>query len=138
MVKPGQNCKKCTFLHNSKTITQEGNIETRKTTFILLFENSQISYWCDPFWSVKYLTFGRKLLIRTTHHAFLESRHPEVTKHPYYVLSPEYSQEKLMDYVWRFKNLILKFSGRLLLSRHHLLEMPWVTKEIFPPYMHLI
>ena len=37
----------------------------------------------------------------TTHHTFLESRHPEVTKNTYYVLSPEGSQKmyQLMDYV---------------------------------------
>ena len=33
-----------------------------------------------PFWYVKYLNFGHKLPIRTIHHTFLESRHPEVTK----------------------------------------------------------
>ena len=30
----------------------------------------------------------------TVHHTFLERRHPEVTKEPYYVLSPEGSQQK--------------------------------------------
>ena len=29
-----------------------------------------------------------------THHTFLESRHPEITKNPYHVLSPEWSQKK--------------------------------------------
>ena len=47
-----------------------------------------------PFWSVKYLNFGQKLPIRITHYAFLESRRPEVTKNPYYVLSPEWSPKK--------------------------------------------
>ena len=32
----------------------------------------------------------------TTHHTFLESRHPEVTNNPYYVLSPEESQKKVL------------------------------------------
>ena len=53
---------------------------------------------CSPtglFWSVKYLNFGRKLLFWTAHHTFLESRHPEATKNPYYVLSPERSQKKI-------------------------------------------
>ena len=36
-------------------------------------------------WSV---AFGQKLPIQTDHHTFLESRHPEVTKNPFYVLSP--------------------------------------------------
>ena len=37
--------------------------------------------------------FGQKLPIQTTNHTFLESRHPEVTKNPYYVLFPEWSQK---------------------------------------------
>ena len=36
--------------------------------------------------------FGRKLPIQTAHHTFLESRHPEVTKNLYYVLSISQSQ----------------------------------------------
>ena len=36
--------------------------------------------------------------IRTAHHIFLESRHPEVTKNPYYVLSPKGSQKKVSAY----------------------------------------
>ena len=52
-----------------------------------------------PFWSVKYLTFGQKLPVRTTHHDFPESRHPEVTKNPHYFLSPEGSQKKVSDHV---------------------------------------
>ena len=35
------------------------------------------------------------LPIRTAHHTFLESRHPEVNKNPYYILSPEGSKKKL-------------------------------------------
>ena len=68
-------------------------------TFIFIFGNSQNSFSCGvpfgPFWSVKYLNFGQKLPIRTTHHTFLESRHPEVTKNQYYVLSPEWRQKKV-------------------------------------------
>ena len=37
-----------------------------------------------PFWSVKYVVFGKNLPIRTARHTFLESRHPEVTKNQYY------------------------------------------------------
>ena len=48
-----------------------------------------------PFWSVKYLNFGQKLPIWTVHHTFLESRHPEVTKNPYYILSPKGSSRKV-------------------------------------------
>ena len=50
-----------------------------------------------PFWSVKYLNFGQKLPIQTTHHTFIESRHSEVTKNPYYVLSPEWGQTKVIS-----------------------------------------
>ena len=99
------NFKKCTFLDNLQTISHEGNMETKLTTpffsstfsalfvtFTFLFENKQNSLWCGPpfgpFWSVKYLNFGQKLPLRTTHHTFLESRQPEVTKNPYYVLTP--------------------------------------------------
>ena len=46
-------------------------------------------------WSVKYLNFGQKLPIRTVHDTFLESRHPEVTKNPYYVLSPKGTRKKV-------------------------------------------
>ena len=48
-----------------------------------------------PLWSVKYLNFGEKLPIRTTHHTFPESKHPEVTKNPYYVLSSNESEAKV-------------------------------------------
>ena len=30
-----QNCRKCTFLDNSRAITQEGNMETRQITHFL-------------------------------------------------------------------------------------------------------
>ena len=38
--------------------------------------------------------FGQKLPIRTTRHTFLESRQPEATKKPYYILSSEWSQKR--------------------------------------------
>ena len=119
MLRSAQNCKKYTFLDNLQTITQEGNMETRQMTpFFLatfstlnvcnihffLFENSQNPFWCDPrfgpSWSVKYLNFGQKLPIRTTHHTFLESRHPEVTNNPYHVLPPSGAKKRhqLLDY----------------------------------------
>ena len=87
-----QNCKKCSFLDNLRTITLEGNMETRQMTpffssFIFVFENSQNPFSCDPpfgpFWSIKYLNFGQKLPIWTAHCTFLESRHNEVTKNLY-------------------------------------------------------
>ena len=65
-------------------------------SFIFVFENNQNSFSggrpFGPFWSVKCLNFERKLPIWTTHHTFLESTHPEVTKNSYYVLSPRRSQ----------------------------------------------
>ena len=48
-----------------------------------------------PFWSVKYLKFGQKLWNVTPHYTFLESRNPEVTKNPDYVLPFEGSQKKV-------------------------------------------
>ena len=49
----------------------------------------------SPFWSVKYLNFGQKLQIWIAHHTFLESRHPEVTKNPYYILYLKGNQDKV-------------------------------------------
>ena len=64
-----------------------------------MFENTRNSFSCDPpvgpFWSVKYRNFGQKLPIWRAHHTFLESRHREVTKNSYYILSPEGTQEKV-------------------------------------------
>ena len=50
----------------------------------------------DPFWSVKYLNVGQRVPIRTAHYTFLVSGHPEDTKYPYYVLSPQRGAQ-LMD-----------------------------------------
>ena len=58
-------------------------------------------YPFGPFWSAKYLNFGQKLPIWTTYHTFLESRHPEVTKNPYYVLSPKWNQKNVSAHVQR-------------------------------------
>ena len=101
------NCTKYTFLDNLMSITQERNLKDRQmtpfffhllflrelfVTFIFVFKNSQNSFSCrpsfGPLWSVKYLNFAQKLPIQIAHHTFLESRHPEVTKNPYCVLSP--------------------------------------------------
>ena len=32
LLRSAQNCKKCTFLDNLRTITQKGNVETRQMT----------------------------------------------------------------------------------------------------------
>ena len=60
--------KKWTSLDNLRTITQEGNMETRQ-----------------------------KLLIQTAHHTFLKNRHPEVTKNPH-ILSHKESQKMGISY----------------------------------------
>ena len=50
------------------------------------------------FWSVKYLNFEEKLQIRAAHHTFIESRHPEVTKNPYYAFFPKGRQKKVSSH----------------------------------------
>ena len=73
---------------NSKT--PKGNMEARqKTQFFIYFFRSNCSKGpFSPFSSVKFSNFGQKLPIRTAHHTLLESRHPKVTKNPYYGLFP--------------------------------------------------
>ena len=44
--------------------------------------------------SVKYTNLGQNLPIRIAHHTFLQSRHPEVPKTSYYVLSPKGGPKK--------------------------------------------
>ena len=66
LLRSTQNWKKFTFLDNLRTITQEGNMRTRQMT--------------------------QKLPIQTSQHTILETRHPEVTKHLYYVSFPCRSQ----------------------------------------------
>ena len=66
--------------------------------FIFVFENNKNSFSCgppfDPFSSVKYLNFGQKPPVGTAHHTFLESRHPEVTTNPYYIMFPKGRQKR--------------------------------------------
>ena len=104
MLRSAQNCKKCNFLDNLRTITQEGNMETRRLTPFLLssfsvltvcniyfvFENSQNSFsCCPPLWSMlvckipQFLAKNyrfRQLIILFLGTRMLESRHPEATK----------------------------------------------------------
>ena len=58
---------------------------------MLIFQNGQNELSCaPPLWSAlvhKIAQFWAKLAIRTAHHTFQESRRPEVTKNPNYVLS---------------------------------------------------
>ena len=100
------------FLDNLKTITQEGNMETRQITpfssstfyavtvwnihFYTWKQSKFIFIWAPlgPSWSAKYLNIRQKLPIQSIHHTFLESRHPEVSKNPCHVLSPKWSQTK--------------------------------------------
>ena len=56
----------------------------------------------------KYLNFGQKLLIRTAHHTLLESRHPQVTKNPYYILAPVVGQKKVSVFGLEVESTILK------------------------------
>ena len=98
------NLQKIIIFGNLRTIFQEENIWkldkwaifestfwTLFQTFTFAFEESQNSFLCgspcDPFWSAKFLNIGQKLPIRTFHHIFLESRHPEYTKKLYDVLT---------------------------------------------------
>ena len=68
----------------------------------MVFENIQNSFPCGPFfgpfWSVKHLNFEQTLPIWTAHHTFPESKHPEVTKNPYHILSLEGSQKNVAAY----------------------------------------
>ena len=54
--------------------------------------------------------FCQKLLLRTAHHTFLESRHPELTKNLYYVLCTRQSQIPIFlvlahGLYWRLKKI---------------------------------
>ena len=66
------------------TITPKGNMETKQMTLPP-----------PPFPHFFHLNFGQTQPIRATHHTLLESRHPEVTKNPYYALFPEGSQKSI-------------------------------------------
>ena len=51
----------------------------------------------SPLWSIlvcKIPQFWKKVPIWTTHHTFLESRNPEITKNSYYVLSSKAKAKK--------------------------------------------
>ena len=77
-------------------------METRQMTPFFSYAFSVLTVCSGPlfgpFWSVKYLNFGQKLPIRKAHQTFLESRHPDVTKNPYHVLSHEWSQKNVSAY----------------------------------------
>ena len=93
-----------------------------------------------PFWSVKCLNFGQNLPNRTTCHAFLESRHPEVSKNPYYVFSREWSQEKVSAHGLIFQKtneefLNLRQSPRLSCANAEIFLLTFTT-FIFNPVVY--
>ena len=100
-------------------------------TFIFVFENSQNSFWCGlffgSFWYVKYLNFGQKLPIRTANHTFLESRHPEVTKNLYYVLSTHQRQipSFLGCSLWAIDFVLILFPCLLHFANTFEVSMNW-------------
>ena len=53
--------------------------------------------------------FWAKATVWTVHHTFLERRHPEVTKSPYYISSPEGSQKRYQFMDYQFHNTFLIF-----------------------------
>ena len=74
---------------------------------------------CGPcLWSIrvcKLPQFWEKIPILTTHHTFLESRHPEVTKNPYYVLFPKGAKKKVSAHGLIFYNYVINVCPRQLL-----------------------
>ena len=97
-MRSAQNCRKSTFLDNLRTITQEWSMETRKMTpfFIYFFCSvcnihfynwkwSKFIFLWSPLWSIqifKMPQFWAKATNSDSHHIFVESGHPEVTKNP--------------------------------------------------------
>ena len=95
--------KNCTFLGNLRIITQKGNMETRQMTqffscYFSALTVCNIYFWIrkyskfifiwspfGPFWNTS--VFGQKLPIWADHYTFPESRHPDVTKNFFCVLS---------------------------------------------------
>ena len=91
-----------------------------------------------PFWSVKYLHIGQKLSIRTTHHTFLENRHHEVTKTPYYVLFPKGNQKKVSAHGLTVKHMcsllliLIKARASDVTSDNKFIFLVSTTKMDFP------
>ena len=115
LLRLAQNSKKCTFLDNLRTITQEGNTEIRQMTpfFSSTFPaltvcNIHFCFWkivktyfhvapFDPFCSVKFWAKATDLDSPSYFYIILESRHPEVNKNPFYILSPEGEPKKVIS-----------------------------------------
>ena len=73
--------KQFTYMHLKSLVT---NFQKLMFFYFFLFENSQKVFWCGPpfgpFWSVKYLNFGQKLMIRTTPCFFYKVDTPRLLK----------------------------------------------------------
>ena len=85
----------------------------------------------DPFCSVKYLNVGQRLPIRTAHYTFLVSGHPEDTKNPYYVLSP---QEELSSWTKGSTNCFQDFRYKWSVSCEfvdHALEVSQIFHSFY-------
>ena len=71
------------------------------------------TYFCKvSLWFIlvcKIPQFWAKATVWTVHHTFLERRHPEVTKSPYYISSPEGSQKRYQFMDYQFHNTFLIF-----------------------------
>ena len=121
MLRPVQKCKKCSFLDNLRTITQERIMETGQITlfyFIYFLRSNclyhsflnlkilKIHFHVVALWIVlacKTPQFLEKLPIQAAHHTFPERRHPEATKNLHYVFPPAVAKchiftLKLLDY----------------------------------------
>ena len=84
---------------------------------------------CSGLWNTS--IFGQKLPIRTTHYTFLESRHPEVTKNLYHVLSTRRSQIHTLlgsspwsilraAWIWNFDKIVLTvFMTKTAVKKNH-------------------
>ena len=57
LVRSAQNCKKCKFLDNLRTITHKGNMETRQMTPFFSSTFSDLTVWNIHFWIWKYSKF---------------------------------------------------------------------------------
>ena len=132
--------------NNLRTMTQEENIETRQMTSFFSSTFSALTLHKIHFWIWKYLKFilkwsplwyililkipqffGGNLLIRTAHHNFLVSRHPEVTKNLYYVLSTHQRQipSFLGCSLWAIDFVLILFPCLLHFANTFEVSMNW-------------
>ena len=107
------------------------------SAFIFLFENIQNLFSCgplfSPFWSVKYLNFWQRPPIRTTHHTFLEHKHPEVINIMFWPPRGAKKKKKnqLMDYRKRFSSLCWQANLQLWQRVLKPLFLPTVSDIIY-------